>query len=192
MPGEAAASEAAEMPGLLSAGVQLGGQVRSLNSVTQTASLAEQWARRGVLFGSLDQLLPSHGDQIRPYLLSKAVDAGYDKFSALHAAFLTGGAVLFVPRGVVIDEPLHIHSMMSDGGVDFGHILVVLEDGAEATVLCETSSPEETSGGLHCGAVELLVGQGANLRFVNLQDWGKRVWHFAHQKAVVQLSLIHI
>ena len=38
---------------------------------------------------------------------------------------------------------------------------------------------------LHCGAVEILVGPGARLRYVNLQDWGSGVWHFAHHKALV-------
>jgi Fe-S cluster assembly protein SufD len=40
--------------------------------------------------------------------------------------------------------------------------------------------------GLHCGAVEVLLGRGANLRYINLQDWGRGVWHFAHQKALVR------
>ena len=31
----------------------------------------------------------------------------------------------------------------------------------------------------------MIVGQRAHLRFVNLQDWGHNVWHFAHQHAVV-------
>ena len=46
-------------------------------------------------------------------------------------------------------------------------------------------SPQANSVGFHCGGVELIVGNGANLRFVNLQDWGSSVWHFAHQKATV-------
>ena len=87
--------------------------------------------------------------------------------------------------GVVVDEPLHALSAITDGGVDFGHILVILEDGAEATLLTETTSQSPHDGGLHCGAIELFVGKGAHLRFVNLQDWGDRVWHFAHQKALV-------
>ena len=74
---------------------------------------------------------------------------------------------------------------MSDGGIDFGHTLVVLEDGAEATLLAECASPNVESKGLHCGGIEMIVGNGANLRYVNLQDWGRGVWHFAHQKAII-------
>jgi Fe-S cluster assembly protein SufD len=63
--------------------------------------------------------------------------------------------------------------------------LVVLEDGAEATFLSEWGSPNVNDSGLFCGATEVIVKCGARLRFVNLQDWGHGVWHFAHQKAVV-------
>ena len=38
---------------------------------------------------------------------------------------------------------------------------------------------------MHCGAIELLVGPGARLRYVNLQHWSTKVWHFAHQKGLV-------
>jgi Fe-S cluster assembly protein SufD len=66
-----------------------------------------------------------------------------------------------------------------------GHTLVILEEGAEASFLTETASLQEQGGGLHCGRTEILLGPEARLRFVNLQDWGRGVWHFAHQKAVL-------
>ena len=31
----------------------------------------------------------------------------------------------------------------------------------------------------------MIVEHGARLRYVNLQNWGHEVWHFAHQKADV-------
>ena len=52
-------------------------------------------------------------------------------------------------------------------------------------MLSETASVDADGGGLHCGAIELIVEQGARLRYVNLQNWGHEVWHFAHQKAHV-------
>ena len=35
-------------------------------------------------------------------------------------------------------------------------------------------------------AIEIIVKPGANLRYVNLQNWNNKVWHFAHQKAIVE------
>ncbi len=174
-----------QLPALLAERVELAGQSLSWNSRPQLAGLDEKWAKRGVLFGSLEELVREHGDKFRDYLMTRAVDAHYDRFAALHAAFWSGGTLLYVPRGVVVDEPLHALAGMSDGGVDLGHILVILEDGAEATLLCETAGVDEAAGGLHCGACELIVGAGAHLRFVNLQNWGQGTWHFSHQKAVV-------
>jgi len=183
LPGEAAA-QVAIAPGLLTHGVELGGATVALDSRPHTSHLAEKWASRGVLFGSLDELVKSHGDLVQKHLF-RAVDRNYDKFAALHAATWSGGTLLYVPRGVTIDEPLHMLSAITAGGTDLGHALVVLEDGAEATLLAETASLAEGTTGLHCGAVELIVGRGARLRYVNFQNWANGAWHFAHQKARV-------
>ena len=44
--------------------------------------------------------------------------------------------------------------------------MVVLEEGASATLLEETSSASTTVVGLHVGAVELLLAPRSNLRYV--------------------------
>jgi Fe-S cluster assembly protein SufD len=105
---------------------------------------------------------------------------------ALHTAFWSGGHLLYVPRGVVIDQPLHAYSVIANNGSDLGRTLVVLEEGAEAAVLSETCSPTEDTSGFHCGVVEIRQGPRSNLRYVNLQNWGMGVWHFARQQAIVR------
>ncbi len=170
---------------VLSTGVELAGHCVSMNGVSRSSELDPVWESRGVLFGNLADLAISHGDLIQRHLLTRAVDPNYDRFSALHSAFWSSGVFLFVPRGVVVDRPFHQLSAMSDGGSDFGHALVILEEGAEATLLSETASPTVGAGGLNCGAVEMIVGNNAHLRYVNLQDWGQGVWQFGHQKAIV-------
>jgi len=171
--------------GLLGAHVDLGGQTLAVDGHLLDQRLDPRWADRGVIFGSLEDALLQHGDLLREHFLCCAVDPHHDKFSALHAAFWTGGTILYVPRGVVVDEPFHALTTLSDGGSDLGHTLVVLGEGAEATMLTETESISDQAGGFHCGAVELIVRPGAFLRYVNLQNWGHGVWHFAHQKALV-------
>lgn len=175
-------------PSLLTEGIELGGRAVTLDSQHVMAQLDQKWASRGVLFGSLDRWVLEREDLVRPSLLTRAVDPSYDKFSALHAACWTGGTLLYVPRGVTVDQPLHMLSAISPDGTDFGHTLIVLEEGAEATLLAETASSDPEAAGLHVGAIEILVGPGARLRYVNLQNWGTGAWHFAHQKAVVDRS----
>jgi Fe-S cluster assembly protein SufD len=176
---------------LLAHGVQLSGRTETIDSVPLLAGKAElnsKWAKRGVLLGSLDELVRQHGELVKRHLF-RAVNYHADKFAALHAACWSGGTLLYVPKGVKIDEPLHTLTALSPGGSDFSHLLVVLDEGAEATLLSETAGgamADDPASGLHCGAIELIVGRGAKLRYVNLQNWGTGVWHFAHQKALVE------
>ena len=170
---------------LLAEGVDLGGRDATVDSRPAIGELSSKWANAGVLFGSLDALVAEHSDLLRPYFERHVVDPNKDKFSALQAACWSGGTLLYVPPGVHVDEPLHSLTALTDGGVDLSKTLVVLDKGAEATLLSETASTIAAGGGLHCGSIELIVGHGAKLRYVNLQNWGHEVWHFAHQKADV-------
>ncbi len=184
LPVDAAASPIANVQPLLSEGVDLGGHVASLDSRPGSSQLSAELQTKGVICGSLDELVHSHGDLIQKYL-QKAVDPNYDKFAALHAACWSGGQFVYIPRNVAVSQPLHLLSALTHGGSDLSHTLIVLEDGAEATVLCETASRGTNEPGLHCGATEVFLGQNSRLRFVSLQNWNFNTWHFAHQKAIV-------
>lgn len=167
--------------GLLAEGVKLAGHTLSLDSRSQESEIVADWAKKGVLFGSLDSLISEHGNLLRPYIERQLVNPNKDKFAALNAALWSGGTLLFVPKGVTVADPFHSLSALTSGGVDLGKTLVILQDGAEATLLSETASFDHECEGLHCGSIELIVEKSARLRYVNLQNWGSGVWHFAHQ-----------
>ncbi len=120
-------------------------------------------------------------------MLGKVVRFDEGKFASLAAAFSNQGVFLYVPKNVVIDQPLH--SLLWGPGKDlayFSHLLVWLEEGASVTYMHEAASPNELFGqSLHAGIVEIYVGPGANLRFVELQSWGDHVWNFSHERARV-------
>jgi Fe-S cluster assembly protein SufD len=169
------------------ADTSLAGRLVSLDGHVLREDLDPALAKRGVLFGAAENLLAEHGDTLKAHWFS-VIDSQCDWFAALHAAFHRASAVLYVPAGVKLAEPLHVMSAIGDGGVDTSHVLVVLGAGAEATLLTETAgggAAGKTAGGFHCGGTEIVVGRGAFLRMVNLQNWNTGVWHFARQKAVV-------
>jgi Fe-S cluster assembly protein SufD len=178
-------ADASLPPSLLAEGVTLGGRTTTLDGAAVDEQIADKWAARGVLFGDLSTLVASHGDVLRPFFERRVVDPSRDKFSALNAACWTGGAVLYVPPRVTVDQPFHALSALTESGVDLTRTLIILDEGAEATVLSETASANSRAGGFHCGSIELIAEPGAHLRYVNLQNWGDQVWHFAHQKAHV-------
>lgn len=165
-------------------GVDFGGTMRSENGVVVAETLDPAYAAKGVVFGSLSRCCREHPELVQKYLHS-LINVQADRFAALQAAMWSDGYFVYVPKNVVVDKPFHIHAAMADGHVDLSHTLIVMEEGAEATVLFESSSPSDESTGFHCGGVELCVNANAHLRYVNLQDWGRGVWHFAHQRANV-------
>jgi Fe-S cluster assembly protein SufD len=141
----------------------------------------------GALFVDLNQAVRDHPELVRRYLLTEAVTPDDDIFAALHAAFWTGGTLLYVPKGVRVEAPLFsLVGLSREGRVDLGHTLVVLEEGAEATLVRETAAAGAgDSPGLHVGALEVVQGQGSRFRLVNIQNWDTATWHFSRERAVV-------
>lgn len=173
-----------QVPQRLSTGVELAGQIEILDGAVVAERLDEKWAKRGVLFGDLSRLATDHSELIEEHLFS-VVDPSQDRFAALHAACWSGGQLLYVPRGVCLNQPVHVVAGLTEGASDTGHTLIVIEEGAEATVLYEANSAQGAHAGLHLGSVEIIVRPGGHLRYVNLQDWSRGVWHFAHQRATI-------
>ena len=140
------------------------------------------------VFVDLDRAVKNHPELLERYLLTEAVTPGADVLSALHAAFWTGGTLLYVPKGVTLEAPLFsLATLGQTGRVDLSHTLVVLEEGAEATLVRETSGQGDggRSPGLHVGALEVFLAQGARLRLVNIQNWDRATWHFSRERAIV-------
>lgn len=166
---------------------EFGGAVVHVDGMCVQSSLHANLANQGVLFGSLNHLLESHGEVLKPHLMTRGSSLTRDRFTAWHSAYWTGGTVLYVPRHVEIAAPLYsLIGLQGDNVADLSHTLVILEEGASATLLEETASADAKSNGLHNGAVELLVGAGAQLRYVQLQNWNRKVRHFAHQVGRVE------
>ena len=162
------------------------GHFKTINGHVVQNEIDPQLTDQGVIFGTAEDVLASDGDMLKTHWL-QIIDSKNDYFAALHGAFHQGSMILYVPPGVRIAEPIHCLAAIDDGGVDTSHVLVVLGEGAEATVLTETATCETTGSGtgFHCGGTEIVVGKDALLRMVNIQNWDRGVWHVARQKAVV-------
>jgi Fe-S cluster assembly protein SufD len=162
------------------------GAVSHVDGRCAMARLDERLAARGVILGGLAEVAREHGALIEEHLTQRAASAVADRMAAWQAAFWTGGTLLYVPRGVVVDVPLYsLIGLSAPGAADFSQTLVILEEEAQATLLEETSSADLAAPGLHVGSVDLVVGPGAGLRYVQLQNWNENTWHFARQQGQV-------
>lgn len=162
-----------------------GGLLAFVDDQLVHAEIPDELARQGVIFTDLRTAAREYPDLVREHLMTHAVTPDDGKFAALNAALWTHGVFLYVPRGVAAMLPAHSIFYTTHPGASIGHLLIVLDEGAQIDYLHENLSPTLDQDASFIGATELIVGPAANLRFVNLQDWGGSMFEFSHQRARV-------
>jgi len=141
---------------------------------------------KNVILEPLRVAAEKHRDLIEPRLFS-LVHADRDRFAALHAALFTGGTFLYVPDGVVVDEPIIGQHFSHESGTGvLPHTLIVAGNGAKFHYLDEYIAEHDDETGYRSGSTEIFLGEGAQVGYVAVQKWGRNVWHFSDQRAELQ------
>lgn len=166
-------------------GNEQGGLIVFVDGKLVHYEVSDALVKAGVIFTDLNTACKEQEKLVRPNFMAKAVKADDGKFAALHGAMWTHGVFLYVPRNVVAELPLHVVMYNTHDGASLGHVLVVVEENAQATMLTEYVSADGETHSAYIGATELLVGDAANLRYVALQDWNRDTFEFSHQRALV-------
>jgi Fe-S cluster assembly protein SufD len=148
--------------------------------------LDESISKQGVIFTDLKTAQEKYPELVTR-ILGEVVKPEEGKFAALAGALALNGILLYVPKNVQVEQPLHSILWGPGAFAHISHLLVLVDQGASVTYVHESASPTETGANtLHAGIVEIKVERGANLKFVELQSWGKHVWNFSHERARVQ------
>jgi Fe-S cluster assembly protein SufD len=164
---------------------QHGGQI-VLTPGGAEIDLDEAIAKQGVIFTDLKTAQEKY-PEIVARILGEIVKPEEGKFAALAGALAQNGILLYVPKNVHVEQPLHSVLWGPGAFAHISHLLVLVDEGASVTYVHESASPTETGANtMHAGIVEIKVEQGANLKFVELQSWGKHVWNFSHERARVE------
>ena len=158
--------------------------------VERLTPLPAELAAKGVVFCDMATALARHNDVVREYLGRCILPDEPRKFAALHAAFWSTGTFLYVPSGVRIASPLEaVHEFSGQGVGGFPHTLVVIEPGADVTLVQKfLGGPTPGSNGVpsvHASGTELFVMEGAHLHYVSLQNFAPNVFDFTLKRAHV-------
>jgi len=183
---EAAAKSPSSLLGHVQQSCQLAGSVWLRDGQLQIASIWQQLADRGLIIDSLDNAVRHHADLVHRYFVASKLQPSRDKFAAAHAAFWSGGLLVYVPKGVQIEEPLHAIISFGRGNADSSRIIIVVDEGAEAHIWLERCGGIEESPALHNGTLEIHLEQGASLNLLTVQDWRTNVWNFFAQHASIK------
>ncbi|MFJ1704070.1 Fe-S cluster assembly protein SufD [Kitasatospora sp. NPDC088346] len=102
-----------------------------------------------------------------------------DRVAAQAFSSFEQALVVTVPQDAVLTEPVRI-DVHGEGGVAFAHVVIDVKPFAEAVVVIN-----HTGTGTRAANVELLLGDGAKLTFVSVQDWDRDAVHVAQHTALV-------
>lgn len=129
----------------------------------------------GVIATALQEGLRTHGELIRQHLLAQPTALGGDRFQALHMAALRGGAFIYVPAGLELDQPIELHQWLGGHNASvFPHVLIVAERGARV-VVTDYFQSLTSEAGFACGVTDLVAGDGAQIDYICCQRWSRKV-----------------
>ena len=146
-----------------------------------TTSLPEDITAKGVIFCDFATAVANHSDVLREHFFTE-VPVEEHKFTALHGAFLSGGALLYVPKNVEVEVPLELTHTVVGGASIFPHVTVVVEENASVTLVDSFRSEDSDSRAICSSVVEVEARRGSMVNYISLQQWGRGVHHFQTQR----------
>ena len=153
--------------------------------------LSLEWPlpERTVITG-FSQATPCESDWITP-VLDTLPGLQFHSFAALNTAFWEDGAFIYLPRGTVIEEPIHLVFYATGGDMAvYPRLLLALENGAQTTVVVEYRGQGRY---LNAPLAELQLGHGAALHYHQVQEESPQAFHLGgirvHQSRASQTDL---
>ena len=148
------------------------------NQTIQFEEASQELRDKGVIWQSLETALVEHADLLKDYFMKQDIDLGSEKFAQLHSAFVSNGALIYIPKGVEIDAPLCIYNWsVAELGAIFPHTLVIAEEFSKVRIV-EAHLSESVSPALSCGVTHLFAGVGAKIDYTLIQNFNEQTLGF--------------
>jgi Fe-S cluster assembly protein SufD len=132
----------------------------------------------GVVVSSLRAALATHPELVTAHL-GRHTAFEHHAFAAINTALFVDGALLVVPRGVVLERPIQIVNLASteaSGRALHPRHLIVAGEASQARVVESYGGAGEYSTGV---VTELVAEAGAHLRHYRMQRESRDAYHFA-------------
>jgi Fe-S cluster assembly protein SufD len=134
----------------------------------------------GLKAGSLASAFKNHGPLLDRHL-GRYADARTHAFVALNTAFFEDGVFIEVPKGAVLQKPLHILQISHGGGrptLAHPRSLILVGDTAQAAII-ETFFSLAADTTFTNAVTEIIAGEGALVDYCKLQQESDAAFHYA-------------
>ena len=152
---------------------------------TAFVSLAEEAKIKGVILTDIVTAATEHAELVQKYLMKDGVKVDEHRLTALHAALINGGAFVYVPKNVVLETPLQAVFLVDGEEANvYNHVLFVADANSSATYV-ENYVANETVTGIANIVAEVIVEQGAQVKFGAVDLLAKDVTSYVNRRGVV-------
>lgn len=147
--------------------------------------LKQEWVDQGVIFMDTDTALKEHEHFFNEYF-GKIIPPEDNKFAALNSAVWSGGSFVYIPKGVKVDAPLQAYFRInSKNAGQFERTLIIADEGSDVHYVEGCTAPVYTTDALHCAVVEIIVKEGARVRYTTIQNWSNDVYNLVTKRTQV-------
>ncbi len=141
--------------------------------------VSEELAAQGVIYLPLADAITQHPELLEKFFLLESTELGSQKFFGLHASAVRAGAVLYVPKGVQIEQPfVNYYWTSAARSAVFPHTVVIAEDNAKVALVDIFFSDTEENEALNISVSNIHAGNGANVFRKVVQDWNEKTVSF--------------
>lgn len=144
------------------------------NQVSLFQSIDQSLTDQGVIFTDIFSAIENHPELVQRYYMKEAVSVDEHKLTALHAALMNGGVFVYVPKNVVIEEPLQAIFWQEDPELAlFNHVIIVAEENSSLTYVENYLSHNDKEETVANVITEVIAQNNARISFGSVD-------HFAH------------
>lgn len=136
------------------------------NNALAYTQVSDQAQKNGVIIEGLSEALINHGELVQKYLMTDAVSVDEHRLTALHTALINGGVFVYVPKNVVVEDPIQYVVLHDDDNASFfNHVIIVTEESAEATYVENYLSTASGEGNQLNIVSEVIAGANSNITY---------------------------
>ena len=147
-------------------------------------SLPQELKSKGVVVCSIQEAIRDHQDKIRDVF--EKIDARRDRYVALNNAFFNSGLVVYIPKGLVVEKPIHIISTLPlDNTSTISRNLVVADENSKASIVQEIYAPGSDRQQAYIEVLDVTARQNSQVELVTLQAMDEHAVNFSSRSAHV-------
>ncbi|WP_204193266.1 Fe-S cluster assembly protein SufD [Staphylococcus sp. GDY8P47P] len=136
------------------------------NNALAYTQVSQETQDNGVIIEGLSEALVNHGDLVQKYLITDAVTVDEHRLTALHTALINGGVFVYVPKNVVVKDPIQYVVLHDDENASFfNHVIIVTEESAEVTYVENYLSTASGEGNQLNIISEVIAGANSNITY---------------------------